>query len=123
MRTFVIESPLRLSLQKDAHMFPSGILNLGWGNGYVVIPHHSWLAGVPYDELDVSVHGGLTFSSYVKHCKWPEIPDSCHPDSWIVGFDTGHYMDDMATCPKEYVEAETRSLMLQLMPLVYPLLY
>lgn len=127
MKTFVVESPLRLSLEeshKSGNLpFPQGILNLGWGNGYVIIPHWHWLCGVDYDEIDIEVHGGITFSGYVEHCgKWEEIPKNCHPKDYIVGFDTGHYGDHMRIWPKERVIEETEYLRDQLMPIVYPLL-
>lgn len=126
MKTFVVESPLRLSLEKSYKSgelpFPQGILSLGWGNGYVIIPHWHWLAGTPYDNIDVEVHGGLTFSGYVGNCKWPDIPDNCHPDDYIVGFDTAHYMDTIHNCPQSYVVHETIKLRNQLMLIVYPFL-
>jgi hypothetical protein len=46
------------------------------GNGYVQIPlNHPW-HGLHYDDIDVEVHGGLTFNA----------------DGWI-GFDTAHAFD------------------------------
>ena len=38
-------------------------LSTGWGNGYAVIPEGHKFHGKHYDEIDVNVHGGLTFSS------------------------------------------------------------
>ena len=124
MKTFVVESRLRLKLEEDKKKFkiPFDTLDLGWGNGYVIIPHWHWLAGTPYDDIDVEVHGGLTFSGYVGNCKWPDIPDNCHPDDYIVGFDTAHYMDNIHNCSQSYVVHETIKLRNQLMLLVYPLL-
>lgn len=48
--------------------------------GYVYIPatHPMW--GVHYDEAELTVHGGLTYS---------ESED----DAWCFGFDCAHYMD------------------------------
>lgn len=51
----------------------------GWGNGYICLPEwHPWF-NVEYDEIDVDIHGGLTFSSYDED-----------EDLWVIGFDTGH---------------------------------
>lgn len=52
--------------------------HLGMFNGYVRLPEdHPGRHGT-YDQIDVDVHGGLTYG-----------PD---PDGW-VGFDTGHFGD------------------------------
>lgn len=71
----------------------------GWGNGYVVIPKTSPLFGIPYDDISVNVHGGLTFG---------EISDET--GNWIIGFDTSHAGDTRITCTKQYVEEETERL-------------
>lgn len=69
----------------------------GWGNGYVKLPKgHPWY-GKDYDDIKVSVHGGLTYSR--QEGKY-----------WVIGFDCAHFNDTPATCPKEYVEKETESL-------------
>ena len=75
----------------------------GWGNGYVgVPPNHPWF-GKDYNELDVDVHGGLTFSNKAAP---KEQPDSY----WWIGFDTCHYQDNKYNCSKEYVEQQTQQL-------------
>lgn len=49
--------------------------------GYVCVPKgHPW-HGVHYDQIDVDVHGGLTFSELTEN------------GFWIIGFDWGHLRD------------------------------
>jgi hypothetical protein len=56
--------------------------------GYVRVPFgHAW-HGVPYDDLDVEVHGGLTFAEPDEPCP-KDGPDNAY---W-VGFDTHHLHD------------------------------
>lgn len=85
----------------------------GWGNGYVIIPEGHKLNGVHYDNIDVDVHYGLTFSEPAKSLDWAEISDE-DSGGWIVGFDTLHYGDDINKWPMEAVEAETERLKEQL---------
>lgn len=99
---------------------------MGYRCGYVKVPPgHPW-HGVDYNELDCSVHGGLTFSEKDEPCDAPG-PD----DGYWVGFDCAHSGDDPDyTLPgshhkmggsllglrfgsvkdQTYVEAECRSL-------------
>lgn len=59
---------------------------LGFRTGYVGIPKGHKLFNVDYCEIDVSCHGGLTYSeSY--------LVDQTDDDIWWIGFDCGHYMD------------------------------
>jgi len=85
----------------------------GWGNGYIIIPKGHKLHGKHYDDIEVEVHYGLTFSDPANELNWPEIPED-QKDGWVVGFDTAHARDDINTWPKEAVEAETEKLRLQL---------
>ena len=102
MKTFVIENT----------WLPG--MNHGWGNGYVIIPKGHALHGKHYDEIDVDVHGGLTFSEPAKECKeWHDL-EKDDLDGWIVGFDTAHYSDNMANWSKARVVRETKRLKNQL---------
>ena len=86
----------------------------GWGNGYVILPKGHKLHGKHYDEIDVNVHGGLTFSEPANECvEWAEI-DEKDKDGWIVGFDTAHYSDTILNWPKSAVMMETENLKSQL---------
>lgn len=63
--------------------------------GYVAVPEdHPWF-GKNYDDIDASVHGGLTYSHQCQgeicHVAEPGMPD----DVWWLGFDCAHYGDLM----------------------------
>lgn len=91
-------------------------IDTGWGNGYAVIPKGHPMHGKHYDEINVDVHYGLTFSASVDELnldKWPEITDE-DKGGWVVGFDTAHLGDDLARWPQESVEAEAKRLAEQL---------
>lgn len=62
---------------------------LGQMNGYVGLPkdHPDWNKG--YDNVGVSVHGGLTFSQQGEEGD-ENFPN---PDLWWFGFDTAHSGD------------------------------
>jgi hypothetical protein len=82
--------------------------NRGWGNGYVLIPEGHDFHGKPYHDIDVSVHGGLTFAEHI-----PEGDDfGWRPGYWI-GFDTAHAGDDKTFWTKLEVLKETINLLLQ----------
>ena len=72
------------------HRGPSGALC-----GYVGVgPGHPW-HGKDYDDIDVDVHGGLTYSNACQ-----EDGEICHVpaegrshDIWWLGFDCAHALD------------------------------
>lgn len=68
------------------------ILNLGTHpTAYVEIPHHHRLFGKKYNEIDITVHGGLTYSkSNLFISKANELKHS-----WFIGWDYAHYGDYM----------------------------
>jgi hypothetical protein len=105
--------------------------------GYVgLAPGHPFF-GKPYDDVEVDVHGGLTYSD---KCSPPicHVPEPGEPENlWWLGFDCGHLLDlspgIIADLPKiglahhiphhlaeetyrtvEYVRAETERLAEQL---------
>ncbi len=80
----------------------------GWGNGYVIIPKGHKLYGVNYEEIDVNVHGGLTFSEFANDLDWSEMPEYSK-DGWVVGFDTAHLYDNLYNWPEEKVIKETKT--------------
>ena len=87
-------------------------LKRGWGNGYVVIPPiHPW-HNKDYNDIDVEVHGGLTFGEPYETLSWPELTEA-DKGHWIIGFDTCHYSDTKERWPKEAVREETKILMKQ----------
>lgn len=93
------------------------MMEVGWGNGYVLIPIGHPLHGKNYEEIDefVSVHGGLTFSNLIdadliRHFNLEEEDIG----KWCVGFDTCHFEDNIQRWPKEFVQAEADRLARQL---------
>ena len=82
-------------------------LNHGWGNGYVVIPKGHPLFKMEYDEIDeevnIRIHGGLTFSGPMKG------------HDWVIGFDTAHLGDTQEKWTKEAVQKETDFLLQQIL--------
>jgi hypothetical protein len=61
--------------------------------GYVAVPPGHPCHGKPYDDVDVDVHGGLT---YAKRCEGHicHVPKPGEPDEvWWLGFDTCHAGD------------------------------
>jgi len=94
-------------------------LNVGWGNGYVVIPKGHKLHGVHYDNIEgIDVHGGLTFSECADKelIKTLGLSDN-DLGSWVIGFDTCHYADNKMNWPKYQVELETQRLLEQVINL------
>ena len=87
--------------------------HMGVWCGYVTVPKSHPAFGKHYDDVDVDVHGGLTYSE-----------SEGHDDIWVLGFDCGHAGDiiigmstswDGATYKdKAYVTVETNSLSIQL---------
>jgi hypothetical protein len=61
--------------------------------GYVGVPSTHPSYGKDYNDVDVDVHGGLTYADscngHICHIPEPGMPDNV----WWLGFDTGHYMD------------------------------
>lgn len=85
--------------------------NTGWGNGYVVIPKGHKCHGKDYDDIDVEVHGGLTFSDAADDIKdWPEIIEE-DKGGWVIGFDTAHYDDDLNKWPNAKLVMEEAEIL------------
>lgn len=61
--------------------------------GYVAVSPGHPLHGRPYQELELEVHGGLTYAGscagHICHVPAPGEPD----DVWWLGFDCGHAFD------------------------------
>lgn len=104
LRKEIEEAPRTLRpYKKDLH------IKFGWGNGYVgVCEGHPWFKRF-YDAIDAEVHGGLTYADDARPRNESSSPDGL----WWVGFDTGHWTDDLIKWPKEKVEREARYLYLQ----------
>ena len=61
--------------------------------GYVGVPSTHSCYEKPYNDVDVNVHGGLTYADkcggHICHIPEPGMPD----DVWWLGFDTAHWGD------------------------------
>jgi len=67
------------------------------------------------DDIDVDVHGGLTFAAQVHEELFDEIQfDEEDYGKWCVGFDTCHAGDNDENWNKAAVKAETERLKIQL---------
>ena len=87
--------------------------SLGHLCGYVHLPKGHELFGIGYYDVDVNIHGGLTYAEQ-------------EGDDWVFGFDCAHAGDLVPGMHKyhvsigdvyrnmEYVENETRNLAKQL---------
>lgn len=89
--------------------------DVGWGNGYALLPkEHPWYSK-NYDDIPVAVHGGLTFGDKFPHRWFSEKREMqmCEEmqtldiddlkDMWCIGFDCAHAGDNLNSCPKSYV--------------------
>lgn len=71
-------------------LIPNQNRDCGWANGYIGVPKgHPWF-GKDYSEIDVRVHGGLTYSEKQLPLHNPQ-EDS---EWWWLGFDTRHWGDN-----------------------------
>jgi len=94
---------------------PHSLMKCGWGNGYITIhPKHPWF-NVPYMDIDVDVHYGLTFGSIIEEETIGFFDALTEKDIgyYMIGFDTNHYDDDLTKWPKERVEREAQRLLEQ----------
>jgi len=72
--------------------------NMGFLRGYLRLPPSNRFHGKGYDEIDVDVHGGLTFfhhSLNIDMNRWDE-----NTGGWWIGFDCGHFMDTIPNYKK-----------------------
>jgi len=62
---------------------------MGHRCGYIAIPKGHKLYGKDYDEIDISVHGGLTYAEYSEN----SYPVECEEPVYWIGFDCAHAGD------------------------------
>lgn len=101
-----------LNSTHNRHLQKCGI-DCGYANGYVAIPPEHPLYGIHYNDVNIEVHGGLTFSKHFCffNTTTPELLDAKIPDNyWVFGFDTMHVSDTLESCPREYVINEVNIL-------------
>ena len=113
-------------LNRDAQMGIESVRPhkwFGYANGYVAIPPGHPLNGKGYDDIDISVHGGLTYAETIEETvanNWSSIEcigfdsiDEIPSGYFVFGFDTMHFGDD-DTLDREWCIQETKDLMKQL---------
>lgn len=96
--------------------FTRDFMDFGWGNGYVLIPEGHPYYNTDYDDIDVNIHGGLTFGKIIDDEmieKWNELSPE-DKGYYMIGFDTAHLGDSLDNWPKERVQAEAERLRDQL---------
>ncbi len=128
--TLVIENYFRnytnelISVQynlQSKYFFPD---NFGWGMGYVLLPPNHPFYGINYNDINIDVHGGLTYSNYfdsTRFLKWTnnrKVVGDITLDNfknfnnyWMIGFDTNHYGDNLEKCSESYVINETQNIL------------
>jgi hypothetical protein len=62
---------------------------MGHRCGYIAIPKDHELYETDYDEIELDVHGGLTYADYSNN----GYPVKTEEQVWWIGFDCGHYCD------------------------------
>jgi len=75
----------------------------GFANGYVGVPKgHPWF-GKGINDIEVRIHGGLTYSE-------DRLPFRSPDGLWWVGFDTCHAFDDYENCDEDFCIDEVEKL-------------
>lgn len=64
-------------------------LEMGHRCGYIEIPKDHKYYGVEYDDINVDVHGGWTYSEYTYN----NYPIESDINAWWIGFDCAHWND------------------------------
>jgi hypothetical protein len=62
---------------------------MGHRCGYIAIPKGHELYGKDYDEIDISIHGGLTYGEYSEN----GYPVETEEQVYWIGFDCAHCGD------------------------------
>lgn len=113
-----------LVIENHMKRIPGHHFDFGWGQGYVLLPKIHPFYGIHYDDIDVDIHGGLTFSNKFesKHfLNWIEEYEiggditidnyQFFDDYWMIGFDTSHAGDDSFRWSKNNVLNEANKLL------------
>ena len=91
----------------------------GWGRGYIVIPEGNVLHGLGTIDLDIDVHGGVTWAESSRNTG--SVPEWIKDTDWIIGFDTSHGGNNPLYHDVRYVELQTNKLMIELLLLEHKL--
>lgn len=110
------QNTIRTLIIENTHLW-RGVMDFGWGNGYVVIPIGHPLHGKNYNDIDgINIHGGLTFSEPVSELKtpvWKKCFSEDEKDAWVIGFDTAHGGDTLEYWTPQRVQEEANRLLEQ----------
>lgn len=94
---------------------PRDYMDIGEANGYLVIydKGHPWF-GKHCDDIDVDVHGGLTYAALVDADDLEHFDELTEDDlgSWVIGFDTCHYGDSADKWPEATVRQHAETYLL-----------
>jgi hypothetical protein len=114
------------SMILENHLINSFGWSYGWGMGYVLLPEKHPFYGKNYDDINIDIHGGLTFGQkfdskiFLQWLGNREILGDVTIENyknfdgyWIIGFDTNHAGDDLNNCSRNFVIAETEFLLNQ----------
>lgn len=83
---------------------------MGHRCGYVGLPVGHKLYGIGYDDVDISVHGGLTYADGSRDSNYP-----VESELWWLGFDCAHCGDGKDfLLIKELADERTYSMMLEI---------
>ena len=95
----------------------------GYANGYVAIPPGHPFNGKDFNDIDISVHGGVTYAETIEDTvgnNWGSIEcigfdsiDEIPSGYFVLGFDTMHFGDD-STLDREWCIMETKNLLEEL---------
>jgi len=117
-----------MGIRKDweAHGFKCRVLDSPFQgyNGYIAVTKDHPIYGLSYNDFDINVHGGITFTTFGKdepdkesgEVLWP------NPELYWIGFDTAHSGDWIGYTPEregkrwtiEMVADETEQMAKQL---------
>lgn len=87
----------------------------GGYNGYVAVPQGHPSYGKHYDEIDVDVHGGVTYAKFGTDELYEGVEVlRPNPELYWIGFDTFHAWDSIEKWPLEAVAEETERMAEQL---------
>lgn len=104
-------TPLKYFVRKNTWL-TRGLIDFGWGNGYVVIPEGHKCYGLDYNQIEekyeIDVHGGLTFSAMATEIDFQSY--GINPNDWVIGFDTCHAGDTLRRWTKTRVELAAKNL-------------
>ena len=107
---------MRIHVKEFPAMMKAAITDIGWGCGYVILDEeHPWF-GMDYNDIPVTIHGGLTYGEYISQRTIKEWDTELREDDigkYMIGFDTGHSGDNEVKWNKEGVANEAGELLKQ----------